>query len=183
MKNKFSLIALLVFLLTLFGAVFYLKPAWEEVGSLALGRDAKLSQKQELQQQLGDLQAVQQQLNASSEVSRETSLAAIPEKLEEDNLILDMANISRKNDIVLNSVNFSFPLEAPAGQVTLATVNANLTGTESSLIGFLRSVEANSRKILIKSITVQLAKAEITAVGSPLANFSVNMQTYYQGSI
>jgi len=183
MKNKFSLIALLVFVLTLLGAVFYVKPAWEEVGSLAFGRDAKLSQKQDIQQQLNDLQAVQQQLNASSEVSRETSLAAIPEKLEEDNLILDMANISRKNDIVLNSVNFSIPAEAPAGQVTMATVNASLTGTESSLIGFLRSVEANSRKILVKSITVQLAKTEKTAVGSPLANFSVNMQTYYQGAI
>ncbi len=183
MKNKYSLIALLLFLLTLLGAVFYLKPAWDEVNSLALGRDEKMGQKQVLQQQLTDLQTVQQALNASSEVNRETSLAAIPAKLEEDKLILDLADISRKNDVVLNGVNFSIPTGAPEGQITKVTVNANLTGTESSLMGFLRSVEANSRKLIIKSITVQLAKTETTAVGSALANFNVNMEAYYQGSI
>lgn len=177
------MVALVVFLATLLGAIFYLKPAWEEVNSLALGRDSKLAEKQGLQQQLTDLQALQQELNASSEVSRETSLAAIPEKLEEDNLILDLAEISRKNDIVLNSVSFSTPVDAPAGQVSMATVNASLVGTESSLIGFLRAVEANSRKLLVKSISVQLAKTEKTAVGSPLANFSVSMEAYYQGAI
>jgi Tfp pilus assembly protein PilO len=178
--NKFSIMAIFLFILALAALVFYIKPSWDEVTNLSLARDEKVQQKQTLQQNLTDLQKIQEQLNATSEVNRETSLAAIPEKLEEDNLILDFANITRKNDIVLNSISFGIPVGAAEGEIQRATVNATLVGTEGDLIKFLRAVEANGRKILVKSITVQLASTE---TGVKLANFNISMETYFQGKI
>lgn len=171
---------LILFLVVLLGAVFYVKPTWDESSSLALGRDDKLQQKQQLQQKLTDLQKIQQELNESSEVSKQTSLSSIPEKLEEDNLILDLSGIALKNDIILNSVNFSIPVNAPKGKIAKSVVNANLQGTEGALVGFLRDIEANSRKLNVKSITIQVGSRD---VDNPLSNFNVNMETYYQGEI
>jgi len=173
-------IPLILLLVTLAGALFYVKPTWDEASSLAIGRDDKLSQKQELQQKLTDLQKIQQELNQSSEVSKQTSLSAIPEKLEEDKLILDFADIAQKNDIVMNSVNFSVPTNAPQGKIAKAVANVNLQGTEGALIGFLRGVEANSRKLNVKSITIQVGSRD---EANPLSNFNVNMEVYYQGAI
>ena len=113
-------------------------------------------------------------------MSKETSLSAIPEKLEEDKLITDLADISRKNDITLNGVNFGIPVNAGPGKVAKVSVNANLTGTESALVGFLRGIEANSRKLVVRSITVQLGTSD---TGVTLASFNVTMETYYQGVI
>jgi Tfp pilus assembly protein PilO len=171
---------LIFFLVALLGAVFYVKPIWDESSSLTLGRDDKLQQKQQLQQQLTDLQKIQQELNAASEVSKQTSLSAIPQKLEEDNLILSLADVAQKNDIVLSSVNFSVPTNAPKGKIAKAVVNANLQGTEGALIGFLRGVEANARKLNVKSITIQIGSRD---AANPLSNFNINMETYYQGEI
>lgn len=175
-----TLLALLLFVVALLGAVLYVKPLWDDATSLGIGRDEKAQQKQQVQQQLTDLQKVQQQLNQGSEVSKETSLSAIPEKLEEDKLITNLADISRKNDITLNGVNFGIPVNAGPGKVAKVSVNANLTGTESALIGFLRGVEASSRKLVVRSITVQLGTSD---TGTVLASFNVTMETYYQGVI
>jgi Tfp pilus assembly protein PilO len=171
---------LVLFIVVLLGAVFYVKPTWDESSSLALGRDDKLQQKQQLQQKLTDLQKIQQELNQASEVSKQTSLSSIPEKLEEDKLILDLSGIALKNDIILNSVNFSVPSNAPKGKIAKSVVNANLQGTEGALIGFLRDVESNARKLNVKSITIQVGSRD---AANPLSNFNVNMETYYQGEI
>ncbi len=179
-SRKYSVIALLLFVCALAGFIFYLKPTWDETDSLAKGRDDKLAQKQELQTKLTDLQLIQQQLNEASEVSRQTSLSAIPEKYEEDNLILDITGIARKNDIVLNSISFSAPTNSQEGDLAKVSINASLTGTEGDLIKFLKGVETNSRKLLVKTISVQLASKE---AGINLASFNVSMEAYFQGMI
>jgi len=61
-----------------------------------------------------------------------------------------------------------------------ATISLNLTGTQGALMGFLKGIEANPRKIVVKSITVQKATA---VSGVQLTNFNLSMETYYQGLI
>lgn len=174
------MVALVLFLVTLVAAVFWLRPSWDEVNSLSLGRDDLLNQKQQLNQKLTDLQHLQESLNAGSEVSKQTTLTAIPEKFEQDQLILDLNKIAKDNDIILNGVNFSIPSVLVPGQVSKATITSNLTGNQSQLISFLRSVENNTRKMLVKSITVQVGK---TADGIGRVNFNVNIEVYFQGAI
>jgi len=179
-SNKYYLISFLLFLVTLLGVFFYLRPLWDEVNSLSMGRDDIMEQKTALQDKLVNLQQLQQNLNLSSEVSRETSLTAIPEKLEEDKLITDIVKVARDNDVSMNGINFGIPVSSAAGEIAKTTININLTGTESALTGFLRGIEANARKIVVNSITVQMAASEADV---QLVNFNVNMETYYQGEI
>lgn len=178
--RRFYLVSFLLFLAVILGMIFYVKPLWEEVDSLAKGRDDKLSQKEELQSTLTDLQLVQQTLNAGTEVSRETSLASIPERLEEDKLITDIVKIARDNQVFMGGISFSIPSVSPPGEIAKAGISINLTGEEGALINFLRGIEANPRKIVVNSVSVQVASAES---GVEMANFNVSMETYYQGVI
>ena len=178
--SKYSVIAIILLICALAGLIFYVKPSWDAVDSLSKGRDDKTAQKTQLQAQLTDLQKIQQQLNLTSEVNKQTTLDAIPEKLEEDKLILDLTGIAKNNNIIMNSVSFGIPTASPSGEIAKATVTANLVGTESDLIKYLKGIESNPRKILVKSITVQLASQ---TAGIRLANFNVSMETYFQGTI
>jgi Tfp pilus assembly protein PilO len=178
--NKYSLVALILFLIALAGAIFFVKPLWDDISSLSLGRDDLFSQRSDLYTKVSDLQKIQQTLSTGSEVARETTLASIPEKLEQDKLILDLQRIASENDVILNGVSFSVPTTAVKAQISKVSINANMTANESSLIDFLRAVESNTRKILVKTITVQIGKTE---EGIKRINFNVSMEAYFQGSI
>jgi len=173
--SRNSLLTLLVFLVLLLGAIFFVKPLWDDVSSLSLGRDDKMQQKDQLTTQLQSLQGMQQSVKQSSEVAQQTTLNAIPQRLEQDKLITDLTGISKSNDITLNNVNFSINA-ASTDRIKRATVTANLTGDMSGLLGFLKSVEANQRKMTVKSVSVQTGT---TDTGIPRVNFNVNMETYY----
>lgn len=175
-SNFYSLAALVILLAVLVSAIFVVKPMWDEVGSLSLGRDEMAKQRDVLNQKLVDLQQLEQGLNQSTEVSRQTTLEAIPEEFGQDNLILDLQKIAKDNYIVLNGVNFSVPSASSVSKISKASVNASLTGNEEKLVGFLRGVEANARKIVVKSITVQVGKVQ----DIKRVNFNVNMEVYYQ---
>ncbi len=174
-----QIISLLIFVLVLVGGVFYIKPTWDDMNSLALGRAEKQSQRDDLSSQLTDLQALQASLGGVSEVNKQTTLNAIPEHLEQDKLIVDITAIAKKNDIILNGVNFGVST-ANADQVKRATINANLTGDMGTLLSFLKGIESNERKLIVKSVTVQSGQ---TDTGVARVNFNVNMETFYQDSI
>jgi len=179
-KFRFSLLALVLFIAAFAGAWFYVKPLWDEVSVLNQARAQAHEQKDQLNDQLQELQLLQQDLNLTSEVSRETTLTAIPEKLEQDKLINDLSDIAEKNDMVLNGVNFGVPTAGVEGEITKVSINANLNGNESSLVNFLKGVETNSRKLLVNNITVQIGETDL---GLSRVNFNVNMEAYYQGTI
>src|SRR5579883_2592354 len=96
-SSRSSLLALLIFIVMLIGAVFYVKPLWDEVSSLSLGRDDKLQQQEQLTTQLQNLKNIQQTLNQSSEVAQQTTLDAIPQRFEQDKLISDITGIAKAN--------------------------------------------------------------------------------------
>ena len=140
----------------------------------------KIDERSQLNSKLVELQTLQQELQSSSEVSRQTTLVSIPEKYEQEKLIKDLAKIAVENDIIMNGISFGAPVLSQGGQVVKTTINSNLVGSQSALLGFLRDVESNSRKILVNSITVQIGETE---AGFSLVNFNVNMEAYYQGFI
>ncbi len=178
-QSSKNLLTLIVFLVVFIGAVFYVKPLWDDVSSLSLGRDDKMQQKEQLTNQLKSLQDIQQSMSQSSEVSQQTTLNAIPQRLEQDKLITDLTGIATANDIALNSVNFTINA-ASSDRIKKAGVNANLTGDLGGLLGFLKGVESSTRKLSVKTISVQTGT---TDTGIPRVNFNVNMEAYYLDSI
>ena len=174
-NNQKFLPALIIFIVVLIGAVFFVKPLWGEVNDLSTGRDEKLQQKDQLTGQLQNLQEIQKAMTEGSEVAQQTTLNSVPQRFEQDKLISDLTTIAKAKNIVLNSVNFSVNA-ASTDRVKKATVNANLTGDLGGLLDFLKGVEANARKLSVKTVSVQ---SGTTDTGIPRVNFNVNMETYY----
>ncbi|MFO0781183.1 MAG: type 4a pilus biogenesis protein PilO [Candidatus Gracilibacteria bacterium] len=174
-KNQNSVLPIVLLAVVFFGALFFVKPLWDDVGSLSLGRDDKMQQRDQLSTELQHLQTIQQSMNEASEVSRQTTLNAIPQRLDQDKLITDLTTIAKTNDIILNSVTFSINA-ASTEKIKRATMNANLTGNLSGLLDFLKGVEANARKMSVKTVSVQTGT---TDTGIPRVNFNINLDTYY----
>jgi Tfp pilus assembly protein PilO len=176
--NIFNSIAFLLILIAVAGAIFYVKPLWSDVSSMEKGRDEKIEDRNELTNKLAVLKKLQQELGDSSEVKKEVTLLAIPEKLEQDKLIEDLSRIAIKNDMVLNGASFSVSKTSVKGEVAKATINTNLTGNEPNLVAFLKDLESNGRKMVVKNITIQIGETDI---GLKRVNFNLNIETYYQG--
>lgn len=174
-NSQKTLPALILFIVVLVGAVFFVKPMWDDVGSLSLGRDDKMHQKDQLTTQLQELQNIQKTMADGSEVAQQTTLISVPQRFEQDKLLTDLTTIAKANDIILNSVNFSVNAVS-SDRIKRATVNANLTGNLGSLLNFLKGVEGNPRKFSVKTVSAQTGA---TDAGIARVNFNVNMETYY----
>lgn len=175
-----SILPLVLVLLLLAGGIFYTKPLWDEVSFLEAGLSEQMTERKQFADQLVSLQKIQQDLNNSTEVSRETTLASVPEKLDQDELIRELAIIASDNDIVLNGVNFGIPQNTAPGEIATVTVGANLTGNQSRLVSFLKDIEGSTRKLLVNSISVQTGTGDL---GIARVNFNLSMEAYYQGTI
>lgn len=171
----YSLVALLVFAVVFVAAVFYLKPLWSEVDKLAVSRDELQSKKDSLMSELKNLEEAAKNLEQSTEVGRNLSLNAIPERFEEDRLIVDLTRVAQKNDFTINGINFGLN-GATADKVKRASININVSGAFGAITGFLKSLENMERKVVVKSIAVQTGQTES---GIARANFNVTAEVYY----
>lgn len=176
---RLSIVALLLFIVAFAAAWFYIKPQWEEVSAMEVQRNTLIEERRSTNQKLVELQKLQQELNLATEVSKETTLAAIPETLDQDELIRELSDIAEQNDLIMNNVSFSIPQSAVGVEIARAQLNVNLNGSQGSLISFLRDVESSARKMIVKNIAVQLGES---AVGARI-NFNLSIEVYYQGSI
>ncbi len=178
-KKHHSFLTLIIFLITFVGAVFYVKPLWDEETALSAVYQQKQEQKTQLSQQVQTLKDLQQKLQTGSEVEKLTTLDSIPEKFEQGKLIADLKDLAQQNQVVLKGMNFNLPANNTE-RVKKAGVNVNLTGSEEGLLNFLKGIETNHRKIVVKLINVQYGKSDN---GTVRLNFNLNMETYYQNTI
>ncbi len=177
MSNTLRFVGLLLFLGAFIGGMVYLKPIWDEYTLVQADVTTLQTQKTQLTSQIDSLKDLQEKLSSGSELTQKISLAAIPEKFDQDALIEDLADAARSSNVTLNGVSFSVPTGVDSRQPVLkATMNANLTGTESSLLKFLRAVESNPRKILVKSIAIQVANEDRS---DQVTNFNLGLETYF----
>lgn len=179
-SRKTPIIALVLLIAGLLIALLYVRPLYVDIGEMSSARDEMIDLKTDLEKKLSDLKALQAGLEGSTEISQEKSLIAIPEKLEQETLITDIAAIARENDMILSGLNFSIPLRSEAGEIAKVGINTNITGNEKNLVSFLKALEGISRKIIVRSISVQIGETEF---GIPRVNFNLNMEAYFQGVI
>lgn len=179
-SRKSPVIALVLLIAGLLIAALYVRPLYVEIGDLTQMRDDMVELKADLDQQLSDLKELQAELESSTEISQEKSLIAIPEKLEQEKLITDLADIAEKNDMLLGGLNFGIPLTSEPGEIAKVGINTSVTGNEKTLVSFLKALEGISRKIVVKSISVQTGETEF---GIPRVSFNLNMEAYFQGTI
>lgn len=179
-KSLSSIISILLILISFALGVFYLKPTWDSSNQLSLSLNEKNDYRSQLNSKLVSLQELQQELQLSSEVSQVMTLSSIPEKLLQDQLIIDLSKIAKDNDMNMNGISFDIPTSSVAGNVSKVNLSTSITGNYSSLISYLRDIEGNSRKFTVKNISVQVGE---TDTGISRVNFNINMEAYFQGII
>lgn len=163
----------------------YTKPTGVALAEKESQLTALQTEEQTLSASLAQLEEAGKQLELDSEIKAQKVANSIPEKLEQDNLLLEMVAIAKKNDIIFNSINFSAN-ESDANQnegllVKKVGISASFEGNYGDLVNFLKAVEQNGRKIVVENINVQL-------VGEPIAgiervHFSLSMSAFYRNGI
>ncbi len=175
-KEKFYLgaaaVLVLVMLVAVPLAVFPLRGKLDDAKSL---RDDVLGKKAGVQQQLTVLHDAETALSGVSEVKQSEYLDAIPDGVQQDTLIKNLNDLATKYGVVLSGVQFglSDTQELPKR----VNMSASFQSGYSDLLEFLRAIEANRRRIHVKTISVQV----IPQASTSAVNFSLEMEAFYQG--
>ncbi|MFA5947434.1 MAG: hypothetical protein WC806_00475 [Candidatus Gracilibacteria bacterium] len=101
----------------------------------------------------------------------------IPLGINQDEMIRDLINIAKNNDIEITSISFSKGISANPEIGTLK-INSGFEGNYSDLLNFLKSIEQNSRFLNVNSISVQINVLDVTDLKR--ANFLLSIESYYQ---
>lgn len=144
-------------------------------------------QNSELQNQLDQLAAAVQTLEekspaglsggAVSEVELKELDNAIPETLEQDGIIIDLNTIAKTANVSFNALTFNLQKQTDLPAVN---ISAGFQGSSADIIRFLKMLEVNPRKFLVKEAGVSHSES---AGGIDLANLNLTLQAFYrQGS-
>lgn len=178
-QKLLTLVFLLVALALYF---FYVKSVAAIVMEKELKNADLSSQEQLLSAKLTQLEEAGKQLELDSDVKTQQVINAIPDKLEQDNLILDLVEIAKKNDIQFNSIGFSIgDVEGVDGSLKKVGISAGFEGNYGDLVNFLKSIEQNGRKIVVENINIQLLGEPIEGVER--VHFALSMQAFYRNGI
>lgn len=109
-----------------------------------------------------------------SEIDRKELDRAIPAALEQDTLITDINRMTKEADISFNALTFNLQESSSLGTVS---ISAGFQGTQGNITRFLKMIEGNPRKLVVKNAGVSRA-AETT--GLPLVNLNLTLQAFYR---
>lgn len=145
----------------------------------ARDRSAKMAEAEELSKELaaitqggGDTSST----DVLSEVEAKELASSIPVDLAQDTLILDINRIAKSADVSFNALTFSVNKLAA---VPTVTISAGFQGAYQNLTRFLKLVETNPRKMIIKSASISRST---TDAGFELVNLNLTMESYFRGT-
>lgn len=162
-------------LIALLLGVLVVQPLQDEVEALSVVLTEKQTEFDALQAEIASFTELEATLpQAKSE--RERLLAAVPEGLNQDELVSDLDGLAQEVGIALNSISFALQPSETLGANTVG-VSANFTGEYNDLQALLQALETNERLFKVESIGVQLG--DVTEAGYTMT-FTVALMAYYQ---
>jgi len=172
-STALNLLSVILLFAVVIGLLFFVNPTRTQIGLLEANLAEKELQVSDLQARVTELEAIQSEVGSSG-ISEDKLLTQVPEGMAQDELIVDLSELSTTAGIALHGMSFSTVQSAEGAGVI--SVSASFDGDYEDLIGFLQAIEDSSRKIKVKSINVQLSSEDDVAK----ANFSLLMEAYYQ---
>ncbi len=174
-KQKFALLNLILVVALIITIFAWTAPVRSDYQDLNGQLKEKEAEKEQLLADLEEVKGAGEQLDEETEVVKNRVEAAIPSNLSQDSLINQINAIAQQYQVSINSISFSIPVNS-IEEIKKATVNVSLSGDRADLVNFLEGIENNSRKLLVKNITVQFGEVE----GIGRINFNISMDTYYR---
>ncbi|MFA6528427.1 MAG: type 4a pilus biogenesis protein PilO [Candidatus Gracilibacteria bacterium] len=167
-----NLISMILLLVVIIGAVFYINPMKEQVTALSTELASKDTEVAELSARIAELETLRDEIGESGATEGKL-LLQVPEGMDQSGIINDLNDLAIQAGIALNGMSFS---AVDGDTSSVLGVSASFDGDYDDLINFLETVEDNTRKIRVKSISVQLSEKDTV----PHASFSLLMECYYQ---
>lgn len=176
--NRFRtqyLIAFLLIVLVVVGAVYGIQPLKSRDEALKTQKTDLSLRNEQLKAEVVTLEAAKKELEGLTEVRKAELFGAIPLKLAQDQLLTDLNRLGKDHNMSLQNVSFGLG-EAVSG-LKKVTMNANFIGIYADLVEFLKALEENPRKMVVRSISVQVSKGEKSPAS---VNFSLQVEAFYQ---
>lgn len=169
-SNRLQLTAVVLLFLLIIGILLVILPMRSRNAALKVTHATALTERQQLEDRLEKLEALSEQV-ASSAAAKKTLLQAVPKGLNQDELILELKELSDKVSYDLSTMSFSVTNSAEFGNTV--SIGASLSGGYSDLIAFLRNIENADRLFRVKSIAAQRTNNEGVY-------FNVVLEAFYQ---
>lgn len=169
------LVSALVLVIALVVMQFLVFPMVDQNGALETQRTQLSDENTQMVAKIAELQRVQDSLSSVTDVEKMQLLSSVPLQMQQDQLLLDLNRLALSHNMTLQNVSFS-PQSAATGVKTVS-MNANFVGTYASLTDFLKALEENSRKVVVKTLSVQVGTSE---KGAETVNFSLQLEAFYQ---
>lgn len=169
--GQFSqLFSILLLFLIIVGSLLFVLPLRDTIDALKTTRAGLKNNLATLEAEYEDLAALAEEVT-TSETTRQSLMTAVPSGYSQDELILELSEMSSELGFTLNAVTFSSTLSQDLGKAL--TVNANFSGTYEQLIAFLQKLETAKRLLRVLSLNVQrTTTSEIS--------FNLSLEAYYQ---
>lgn len=171
-KIRPGLLAGLFLLAALVMLVFHTRPAISERGAVAekvagLQRDIETLKQGKLPDEENAVQI--------SEVERKDLEKAIPRDMAQDAIITDLNRIAELGKVTFNGLTFSVQ---SSGDVSAVSVSAGFLGTPADMVRFLKLLEVNPRKFVVKTISIARS-SDSGSAALDLVNLTLTLQAYY----
>lgn len=111
-----------------------------------------------------------------SEIEQRELEKAIPVSISQDTLITDINNVTKNTNISFNSLSFGLQED---GDLPSITISAGFQGTQADIVRFLKLLESNQRKFVVKNAGISRSKS---AGGLDLMNLNLTLQSFYRAS-
>lgn len=170
--RKDSFVVFILIVLALLLAVFYVQPLIIEDNDL----QGKMEQVELLRLKATDnlekAKTIKEHYTTMTEREKERLTKQIPETLDQQSIIDNLASIAKDQGVILSSVSFSKLTGKDLPHRVSILANFTSSSTNTPIVSFLRAVERNDRFFSLKSVAVNLAKTR--------SDYTIAMEAYYK---
>jgi len=109
-----------------------------------------------------------------SEVEQKELDKSIPKNIEQDIIISNINELAKKADVSFNALTFSLQKGTAIPSIN---ISAGFQGTSANIVRFLKMMETNPRKLVVKDAGISRAQ---TDTGLDIVNLSLSMSAFYR---
>ena len=165
-----QLLSLILLALLIGGVLLFVSPLQKKVAANRASVDVRSLELQSLQSEFDSLKTLADEV-AKSEAKRDILLNAVPIGHSEDDLLVELTDLTASLAFGVNAINFALGSDPDLGDTV--TVTANFEGSFANLVEFLQQIENADRLFQVKSISVQ-------RTGTDEVVFNLIIEAYYQ---
>jgi len=169
-SNSSTIVAVVLLIISVVGVLMFLLPQKDKLEEVKVDLSSKQTQLQKTKAEIVRLENLKDSFEGS-EVTMNDVLNLIPAEIEESEVIKTFGKLTTENDISINSISFGQAEESEL-EVNKLNITTNLSGGHQSLIKFMEALEAESRKFVVKTISVQTLQ-------NTLENMTLTIEAYY----